>query len=396
MRKTREAEFIALMAAMMSMVALAIDAVLPAFSVIAQDFGVAGSTDIQLIVTLVLGGITLGQLIYGPIADRVGRKPAFAIGMVFFLVGSLLSANTNNFGMLLIGRFLQGFGAASFRISAMTIVRDQFEGAEMARITSFAMSLFMVVPCLAPLMGQATLYLFDWPAIFVAQFVLGVGLIVWFWARQIETMPERDTSNRVAVVAAFCETLTTPVTLAYMIAAGLMLGSFTGYLISSHHIFVDLYGAGDSFALYFAAVSIMMGAASFTNGRIVRRFGPKLLAQTGLCIAVLTSGSALVFLWYFEMNLIWFLVFITTVLSCMGFVFGNMNAIAVLPLGHIAGVASSMISFVSGAISVGLGSLIGSKVNALSPAPLFVGVFVATVLAFLIVRLAECANPASV
>lgn len=388
MQKIREAEFIALVAAMMSMVALTIDAILPAFAVISRDFALSAQTEIQLMVTLVFAGITIGQLIYGPIADRAGRKPTFAIGMGIFLAGSLLSAVTSSFALLLAGRFLQGFGAASFRISAMAVVRDQYEGAEMARITSFAMSLFMIVPCLAPLIGQGLLIWFDWRVIFVVQLVLGVGLLLWFWFRQPETLPEL-TANRPSIASAFRETLTTPIALFYTIAAGMMLGSFMGFLVSSHHILTDIYGAGQQFALYFAALSIVMGIASFTNGKIVRKYDPRRLARVGLVIAMAASGLALIFLNLFEMTLLWFLVHMAAVLSCMGFIFGNMNAIAVQPLGHIAGVATSSISFLSGLISVCIGSFIGSQVSADSPEPLFLGFFGASILAFVLTTVVD-------
>jgi len=285
--------------------------------------------------------------------------------------------------LLLAGRFLQGFGAASFRIVAMAIIRDQYEGAEMARITSFAMSIFVTVPCIAPLLGQGILIWFDWPVIFVLQFAVGIGLFAWFWLRQRETLPEAGRSSlaRVSVLAAFRETLTTPVTVFYMIAAGLMFGSFMGYLISSHHLFAQIYGVGNQFALYFAGLSIVMGVASFTNGKIVRRLGPHRLVQIGLGVALVASGAAQVFIAVADMNLTTFVIFMAAVLSCMGFVFGNMNAIAVQPLGHIAGAATSMISFVSGVIAVGVGTLIGSQLNTVSPLPIFVGFFVTSLLA---------------
>ena len=359
----RLGEFVALIALMISLVALSIDAMLPALQEIGADLGARRGNDAQLIITALFLGLAFGTMIYGPISDSTGRKPPIYAGFALFILGCLLSVAATSFSTMLAGRFLQGLGVAGPRIVAIALVRDRFEGRAMARVMSLVMGVFILVPAVAPAVGQGILLVAHWRAIFGVLLGLALVSLVWFSLRQQETLTPnlRAPFSLLRIVRAVRETCSNRTAFGYTIAAGLMFGALIAYLNSAQQIFQGQYGLGLQFPLYFAALALSIGAASWVNARLVMRFGMRrlsslaLLAFTGLsltffAIAWATAGDPP--LWAL-------MAYLMPVFFCIGILFGNFNALAMDPLGHIAGVAASVIGSLTTFISLLIGTAIG-------------------------------------
>jgi len=362
-RQTGFGEFIALMAFTMSLVALSIDAMLPAFPEMARDLQVAGANDIQLVVSLLFIGLALGQLIYGPLSDSIGRKPAIHIGFALFVLGSLLSMTASDFSTMLAGRLLQGIGAAGPRTVSVALIRDRFHGSEMAKVMSFVMTVFILVPIFAPALGQAILLLTGWRSIFGAFIVLALSTAVWLSLRQDETLPgdQRKSFTLRNVKTAFREVMKSRLTVVYTLVAGCVSGAFLGYLNSSQQIFQEQYGLGKQFPIYFGVLAVSVGFASLLNGRMVMRFGMHALANRALLLMMALSWLFLCIVWFNDGHPpLWlFMANGLALFFCIGVLFGNLNAIAMEPLGHVAGMAAAVIGSSTTLLAVVLGYLIG-------------------------------------
>ena len=219
---------------------------LPALGEIGRDLGVARDNDVQLVVSLLFFGIAVGQLAYGPLSDSIGRKPALLAGLGLYMVGCLLSVFSQSFSVMLAGRLMQGLGVAGPRIVAVALIRDQYEGRLMARVMSFVMAIFIIVPIIAPAMGQGILLIASWRAIFGVFLAMAVAVSLWFTIRQPETLPldRRIPFSPARVVSGFREVLTNRTALGYTITAGLVFGSFIGYLSTAQQVFQVQYGLG--------------------------------------------------------------------------------------------------------------------------------------------------------
>lgn len=384
-------EFVTLTATMISLVALSIDAMLPALPEIAQDLGVSGTNERQLVVSVLFLGLAVGQLFYGPLSDTTGRKPAIYAGFGLFIAGCLLSLLATSFPVMLVGRALQGFGVAGPRAVTVALVRDKYEGAAMARVMSFVMAVFILVPMIAPAFGQAVLWVANWRAIFGSFLVLAMVTLVWFALRQPETLAVGDRKplswRRVTAVAR--EILSSKTAFGYTLAAGLVSGAFLGYLNSAQQIFQDQYGVGERFPLYFATVALSLGVASFVNAQLVMRYGMRalsrwaLFALSGLAIVTLV-GVALA-----GSPPLWgLLAYLMASFFCIGILFGNLNALVMMPLGHIAGIGAAVVGSVSTLLSVPLGTAIGLSYNG-TIVPLVAGLAVLGVLSILVMRWVE-------
>ncbi len=373
----RMGEFVAMMALMTSLVAMSIDLMLPALAEIGADLGATRANDSQFVITLVFFGLAIGQLLYGPLSDSIGRKPAIYLGFAIFFLGSLLSIFAVNFPLMLAGRLLQGLGVAGPRGVSMALIRDRFEGRAMARVMSFIMMVFIVVPIVAPAIGQAILLVAAWRWIFVILLMLGVISLIWFGARQPETLPaeRRAPLSLTRIGRAFGEVARNRVAFGYTVMAGLVAAILQGYLSSAQQIFQIQYGLGERFPLFFALNALAIGLASFINGRLVMQYGMRLLARialTALCglatlltiVSLATNGQPP--LWLLMAGLI-------PIFFCLGILFGNMNALAMEPLGHIAGVGASVVGSLSTLLAIPPGAVIGQAYNG-TVIPLTVGI----------------------
>ncbi len=395
--KWREAEFVLQTALLMALVALAIDMMLPALPAIIADLHVVSANDRQQVITVLLLALTLAQIVYGPLSDRIGRKNAIAVGVILFVAGSLISAAADDYGQMLVGRLLQGIGVAAMRVVLVATVRDRYEGASMARIMSLIMSVFIVVPCIAPLAGQAVLLVASWRTIFVVFILLAILLLAWFWLRQAETLPKhkRIPADFRTLYAGVRETCTNRVAMGHALVSGLLSGAFVGYLASSQQILQETYLTGHRFPFYFALLALALGGASLLNARLVLRFGMRRLSVAAIVGVGVVSASLLLMTVAMDVHLpLWgFLVEMALILFFVGFSFGNLNAIAMRSLGHIAGIASSILSFTGGTVAVAVGSVIGSAFDG-TALPLIYGFLFASMSALIVMRWARPAGEA--
>jgi DHA1 family bicyclomycin/chloramphenicol resistance-like MFS transporter len=391
-RKASSAELVAGLALGMSLVAMAIDSMLPALGAIAHDLGATDPNDRQLVLTAFFAGLTVGQLVYGPASDSIGRKRALYVGVALFVAGGLICATSTSLPIMLAGRALQGFGGAGPRIVSVAIVRDQYEGRAMARIMSFVTMVFILVPVLAPTIGQLVLGLAGWRAIFFGLVAMAIVVLVWTALRQPETLPperRRPFSPR-SLAGAVVECVRHRATLLYTVATGLIFGGFIAYLATSQQIFQELYGLGDRFPLAFGALAASIGLASMTNATLVMRLGMRALSLWSLRVSTGLSLVLLAVTWASggQVPLAIFMAYMFATFFCSGLLFGNLNALAMGPMGHIAGVAAAVIGSLSSLISVALGTPIGRAYDG-TVIPLIAGFAVLYGLALVAVSLAE-------
>ena len=365
--QTSLGEFVALSAFAMSLVALSIDAMLPAFPDMAQDLHVTAANDIQLVVSLLFIGLAIGQLFYGPLSDSIGRKPAIYIGFVLFILGSLLSMAASDFSTMLAGRMLQGIGAAGPRTVAVALIRDRFHGSEMARVMSFIMTVFILVPIFAPALGQAILLLAGWRAIFGVFIVLALATLVWLSLRQPETLPkdQRRHFTLKNITAAFHEVLMSRLAMVYTLVAGCVSGAFLSYLNTSQQIFQVQYDHGKLFPLYFGILAVSVGFAALLNSALVMRYGMHALVHRALLLMMAFSWLFLAIVWaYAGHPPLWlFMAICLALFFCIGILFGNLNSIAMEPLGHVAGTAAAVIGSITTLLAVVLSYLVGQAYN---------------------------------
>ena len=360
-------EFIGLMAMLTALVALSIDMLLPALPAIGASLGISRANDNQLIVSLFFLGFGLGQLFYGPGSDAVGRKPAAYVGLALYTTGCLLAFASRSFALMLVGRFLQGVGVAGPRTITLALVRDRFEGREMARVMSLVMAVFILVPIVAPALGQAILRISGWRAIFGVYLTMGLIASVWFGMRQEETLPpeRRIPFSPARVWSAVSEVVTNRCSIGYTLASGFVFGAFLGYLSSAQQILQQEYGLGERFPVYFALLAIAIGGASLVNARLVVRYGMSALSNwslRGICFVsivftvVASAGSG-------QPPLSLLMTYLMVTFFGIGLLFGNLNALAMQPLGHIAGTGAAVVGATSMLISLVLGTIIGQSYN---------------------------------
>ncbi len=390
--KQQEREFVLLIALMMSLGALSIDAVLPALPSIAADFALLEGNAIQLVIGIVLLGMTFGQLAFGPASDRWGRRPTLLAGVLLFMLGSLLSLFAEEFNLLITGRFLQGLGAAALRIVPLAIVRDRFEGKEMARVMSLAMSVFILVPCIAPLLGQGIQAMFGWRMIFAILSSLSAVTALWIILRQPESLrydsQEKTNKAKISLYQRVKSVLSDKRTSSCIVAMGLVQGIFTGYILSAEQIFRDIFSVGNMFALYFALGAISIGAGSLVNAKLVTQLGLRETCWFALWSITLVSGVMYPLVLLDALALVSFVTAISIIFFCLGLLIGNLNAIAMQGFGHMAGLANSVISFLSGCIALVCGASIGAAFNT-NLLPMITGILIISLLSMFAFRLSS-------
>jgi DHA1 family bicyclomycin/chloramphenicol resistance-like MFS transporter len=388
-------EFVALMATMTALVALSIDMILPALPSIGATLGVQRANDSQLIVSLLFLGFGLGQFFYGPISENVGRKPAVYIGLALFSAGCLLALLARSFPLMLLGRVFQGVGVGGPRAMTIALVRDKFEGRAMARVMSLVMAVFILVPVIAPSIGQVILGFAGWRTIFGLYLTLGVVVWVWFAWRQEETLaPERRIPLSPRNIARGArEVFTNRLAFGYTVAAGLVYGAFIGYLSSVQQILQEEYALGPRFPVYFATLAIALGGASLCNARLVGRHGMRTLAGWALRLVCAVSVLFLVIAASQSgQPPLWTLMsYLLASFFGIGLLFGNLNALAMQPLGHIAGIGAAVVGGSSTLISLALGTVIGQSYDN-TVLPLVAGFAVLSGLSMAVIRFAEAGS----
>jgi len=385
-------EFVALLALLFSLVALSIDAMLPALGEIARELGAATDNDRQLIIGTLFLGLAVGQLVYGPLSDGTGRKPAIFLGLALFIAGTVTAAAASDFQTMLIGRAIQGFGAAGPRIVGVAMVRDLYEGRSMARIMSLAMSIFILVPVFAPVVGQGILLFAPWQAIFLLLLALAVGAALWLGIRQPETLPasRRLSLSPRRVLRDMVEVVRDRQTLCYTLATGMIFAAFVAYLQMSQQVFAELYGRPRSFPLFFGLIAAAIGAASILNANLVMRYGMRKLAWTALVACCIVAAAFLAFTAAFagQPPFASFVATFMLLFFCNGILFGNFNALAMEHMGHLAGTAAAIVGALPTFMSVSIGGLISRAYDG-SITPLVAGFLACSILGLLLVAIAE-------
>ena len=360
-RRSGPRETVALLAGLMALNAFAIDAMIPALPDIGSELGVATENRRQLVVVAYFLGFGVGQIFWGPLADRFGRKPILAAGVALYAAFAMLCAVAGSFELLIAGRIAMGASAAVTRVLVTAMVRDLFEGEEMARIMSLVFMVFMLVPMLAPNIGQAILWVADWRAIFMV--LGGYGAAIWLWSfiKLPETLhPEyrraldaREIWQGVRLAA------TDRLSLGYTLALTAVFGGLTAYISSIQQIVFDVFESGPLIGLIFAAIAAPMAVASWGNSRVVGRFGLRRTGHAGLIayvavatIHALVAGLAAEPLWLFV--LLMELTFVA-----FAFTTSNFGTLAMTNMAPIAGTASSF-QGVTGTIG---GALLGLAIG---------------------------------
>ena len=379
-------EFIALMASLMSVVALAIDALLPAIAEIGISINSLDATDNQLLIVMIFLGLGVGQLFFGPLSDSYGRKPVVYFGFAVFALASIGCVLAPSLEWMVIGRVFQGIGLSAPRTVSISIIRDTYSGDYMAKIMSFVTAFFILIPVIAPAIGKLILDSMGWEAIFYLQLFFALVIGIWFWKRQGETLkPEYKIPFSGSVfIKGTKEIFKHKETVACTIISGLITGSFLVYLSSAQHVFEGQYLLKDSFPYIFAGLAISIGLSTFLNGTLVLRFGMRKLALAALFGFTFIALSYVVLFWgKANPSVGVLLVFLSTLFFCLGFVWGNMRSISMEPIGHIAGIGAAITGFIATILSIPISLFVGSFVQD-TVWPLFAGLGICGLLALTI------------
>lgn len=390
MKKIGFGEFIVLMAALTSVVAFSIDIILPALPNIGAEFDLANENDRQLVIVAFIITFGITQLIFGPLADRYGRKWLMLGGLAVYTVASLAASMSPSFEFLLVARACQAVGASAVRITTSAVIRDCFEGRDMARVMSYIFTTFMIVPIFAPAIGQGILFVAEWHWIFTFLTVGSVLLGIWGFQRIDETLaPEDKRSLSPASIFAACKEISTNrISAGYTIASTLYFGALFSMVVSVQQIFVDVFGLGDWFAVAFAINACGMAVTSFANARLVRTIGMRRMSHGAMVVFAVSSAALFVISQLAVLPILSAYILLAIAMMSFGLVAGNFNSIAMQPLGHIAGTATSVIgtlTFTGGAI---LGGLVGQAFDG-TIVPMATAFMVFGVVATLIVFITE-------
>jgi DHA1 family bicyclomycin/chloramphenicol resistance-like MFS transporter len=382
-------EFMALMALLMSMTAMSIDIMLPALPEIGASLGVSDTAELPLVVTIFMVGMAIGQLVWGPLADRFGRRRPLLLGLALFVLATTVAVTTQSFSQFLAARFFQGIGGSVGRIIVTAIVRDLFVGRQMARVMSMIMMVFILMPMLAPSAGQLIVLVGTWRWLFAVLLAASLISLIWASCRLPETQPPLAAgARRLTVSEALALVLSNRVTFGYGIASGFVLGLLVAYIASAQQVFGTAYGLGKLFPLAFASVACAIALASFTNSRLVRRLGMRRLSHTAL-VALLGLSATLALLGTIIPLPLW--LALGGMVGCAflyGLILSNFNAIAMQPMGQAAGMAASLTGSYSTAAGALFGTLIARQFDA-TVLPLFTGFAVLGFWALLTIFLVE-------
>lgn len=383
-------ELTVMMASLMALNALAIDAMLPAFPAMIAGLNVADPNHIQYVISVFLAGTGIGALIYGPLSDRYGRKPVLLIATVGAAVFTLACSVSSSFELLLAMRFVHGLMAAAMGVLVVAVIRDQFEGDAMARRMSTIFLIFMIVPIIAPTIGQLVLLFAGWRTIFDLMAFMAVAAAIWVYRRLPETLaPENIIPIEPrALASAWSKVVTNRNAAGYMLGAAIVQGALFGYLNSSQQLFDKVFDAADFFTIGFAIVAIGIAASNFTNSRIVERFGARRVSQTALILFIFFGSLQLAAAIFVPTSLPIFLALLTANMAMVGFIGSNFSSIAMTPFGHVAGAASSFQTSVRTVLAASIGAVIGQQFDG-SVAPVALGFLLCGIAALALVLWCE-------
>ncbi|WP_236037191.1 multidrug effflux MFS transporter [Marinomonas vulgaris] len=362
-KRLPEKELVALFALMMSLTALSMDAMLPAFAQIAESLAIVDYQQTQWFVSAMILGMVFGELLFGPLSDAIGRKKSILLGIGVYVIGSIVAVLASSIEVFLLGRLIQGFGVAGPKIVSRALIRDLYKGAAMARIMSFVMMVFLLVPMLAPSVGQLVMQVADWRWIFALLIVQATIAATWLLIRQPETLSvaDRIPLNRKRLLIDVKMIVSRREVMAFTVLLGAIFGALMMYISTAQSLFQDVYQTGDKFPLYFAVMAIGSSAINFFNAKIVQRVGMLRCVMSALSVLLTASSVLLISTLMFDgvPPLSWFMTLGIIMFACFGMIFGNVNAMAMEPLGAVAGLASSLISSLSSLLAIIFATLIG-------------------------------------
>ena len=385
-------EFIVLMAFLMAINALAIDIMLPGLQQIGASLGVENENHRQYVVSAYLIGLGVAQLLYGPLSDRFGRRMPMLVGITVYVISALAIVLVPSFTGLLVLRFIQGIGSAATRVITVSIVRDAFGGRRMAEVMSLIMMVFMVVPVVAPGIGQTVMLFGNWHLIFLFIAVIASIVGVWAYLRLPETLHPQDVRPFTvsSILGGFKIVLTNRIALCYTIASTFIFGALFGFINSAQQIYIGIYELGSLFPVAFAAVALFMSLASFLNSRLVGRVGMRRLSHGALIgfMGVNLMWLVVQMSMAHPMPFMLFISFFGISMFLFGWIGSNFNSLAMEPLGHVAGTASSVLGFLSTVGGAIIGALIGQAFDG-TAMPMVAGFFAVSVVGCAFVLIAE-------
>ncbi|MGQ4273559.1 multidrug effflux MFS transporter [Terrihabitans sp. B22-R8] len=383
-------QFVSLIAALMAVNALAIDSMLPALPAIGDALGIATENERQWVVTAYLLGFGSAQIVYGTLADRFGRKRMLTIGLSIYVIASIVAAFSTSFEMMMMARIAQGLGSAATRVLVVAVVRDCYSGRQMARVMSLSFIVFLAVPILAPSLGQIIMLVVPWRGIFGFLTLFGLAVLVWMTLRLPETLhPE----NRVpisfkGVTHAFAASFSNRTALGYNLAMTMMLGGLFSFINSAQQIFADVFHASNLFTTIFALIAVFMALSSFLNSKVVGRFGTHKVSHLALFGFIAFSVANAVFA-FTDIETLWsFAILQAGTMFCFGLIVSNFGTMAMQPLGHVAGTASSVQGFISTTGGALIGFYVGQHFDG-TILPLTLGFSLCGLMALVMVLIAE-------
>ena len=390
-RRLSTPEFIALIAMMFATLAFSIDAMLPALPEIAQELTPQTPNRAMLIIVAFVFGMGLGTLVTGPLADSFGRKRVILFGAGLYCLAAVAAWWAPTLELVLAARVVQGLGVAAPRVACLAIIRDLYKGRDMAKITSFVFMVFSLVPAIAPAAGQVIIWFFDWRAIFLA-FVLFMGLcILWLALRQPETLPpeKRRPFRFDDLREGFGEALGNRIVQVSILAQSLCFAMLITTLQITQPAMEQTYGRGDEFPAWFALIALLAASASIINASLVQKVGMRGMVRAMLMIQLCLSGGAL-FYWSMDgtASNVSFGIFVLWTLGIFfqaGLTLGNLNAIALEPMGHRAGMTASIVGAIATTLAA-LGSIPIAQAFDGHPAPVAGAVLIAALAALGIMR----------
>ena len=385
-RRLAQPEFIAMCAMMFATIAFSIDAMLPALPVIGAELSPDNPNQAAFIITAFVLGMGIGTFFVGPLSDAYGRRRVILAGGGLYLVGAVFAWAAGQLEMVLLARVLQGLGAAAPRVVGLAVVRDLYSGREMAKITSFVMMIFTLLPALAPTIGAGVIAMGGWRAIFVAFMLFASFSVGWYMLRQPETLPPnlRRPIRVGTMLAAMREVFSNRIVNLSIAVQALVFSVLFMVLSSTQQVFEQYFGRGETFHIWFGVIALCAGTASIANARLVVRLGMRYLISITLTVeailavimVVLLSTGVLPAGVEFAAYVMWSIA----LFGLMGLTVGNLNALAMEPMGHIAGLAASIVGSVATVISVVLAAPVGLAFNG-TPVPMAIGITIAVVMA---------------
>ena len=376
-RRLSELEFIALTAMLFATIAFSIDAMLPALTVMGEELSPADQERAPLVVGIFVLGMGIGTFFAGPLSDAFGRKPVILGGYALYTIGAIMAATAGNLESVLMGRLIQGLAVAGPRIAALAMVRDLYSGERMASISSYSMMIFVLVPAVAPLIGQQIMIAFDWRAIFIAFVLFAVVIATWLATRQPETLlrEKRVPISAHAMGNAVVECLSNRV---FRFSVTVLTLTFAGLfaLISSvQPIYAESFDAAETFPYWFAGSALLAIPGNFLNGRLVLRYGMRLLVKSAVLGHLIMTILMLALLLTGNMTIWMFFIYSTSFMFSMSFVFPNLTALSMEPMGHIAGLAASVNGAISTILAAALAIPIGLAFDG-TPRAVLIGTFI--------------------